>query len=143
MLSEDKEREAITWGSCPRCGYPLQFRERADTIHYGELFCGFCRQHIRWVSRKPGGKKRTSSKHKIEEVAKFHSFTRIFCFFCGRDKSGLARHESLTSDHIIPQREGGEDELSNLQILCDACHTLKNWVTTYLRKHHSPENRDD
>lgn len=28
-------------------------------------------------------------------------------------------------DHIVPKREGGTDELSNLQLLCRPCHSAK------------------
>ena len=142
MLSEDKGHEAITEGTCPRCGRPLRFRERPDTIHYGELCCVFCERHIKWMSRTPERKRQVPSKYTVEEVADFHGFSKAFCFFCGRDKIGLAKHETLTTDHIIPRSEGGEDKPSNLEILCNACHTLKNWVTTYLRKHHQVKSGD-
>ena len=141
MLSEDKKHEAITKDTCSKCGHPLRFRERPDTIHYGELCCIFCKRHIKWISRT-GRKRQVGSKYTVEEVANFHGFSKAFCFFCGRDKVSLAKHETLTIDHIIPRSEGGEDKLSNLEILCNACHTLKNWVTIYLRKHHPVESEN-
>lgn len=44
------------------------------------------------------------------------------CQHCGRvDRSG----KSLHADHIIEGQDGGSNELSNLQILCVACHLVK------------------
>jgi len=52
------------------------------------------------------------------------------CRMCGR---GQAEGASLSVDHIIPREQGGGDELTNLQTLCDACHGLKSGIETTRR----------
>jgi len=125
------------YGICEKCGYPLKFRERPDTIHHGEIYCPKCGKHVRWVpkpDKKSSGRK-TTSRYDVVAVAKHHGFEKPFCFFCGRTQEQLGTNETLTVDHILPLSEGGTDTLNNLQILCSACHQLKNWATVYLRKH--------
>lgn len=34
-------------------------------------------------------------------------------------------NSSAHTDHIVPKRQGGSDERSNLQALCSACHSAK------------------
>lgn len=49
-------------------------------------------------------------------------------------------------DHIIPKQDGGLDELSNLQVLCIACHGRKTneeqrrWKSDRLRTKDVPES---
>ncbi len=40
----------------------------------------------------------------------------------------------ITVDHIQPKAHGGTDALSNLQLLCEACHRQKT-ATERLRKY--------
>lgn len=44
------------------------------------------------------------------------------CLECLR--AGIFNH-GRNVDHIVPKSQGGGDELSNLQTLCDTCHTAK------------------
>lgn len=64
-----------------------------------------------------------------------HGYEKAFCFFCGRTKEQLGKNETLTRDHIKEVNEGGKDNINNIQILFVACHKLKNWNNTYIRKH--------
>jgi 5-methylcytosine-specific restriction endonuclease McrA len=49
----------------------------------------------------------------------FRAAARGICQCCGA--SGARQ-----VDHIVPRSRGGSDEASNLQLLCDACHSRKS-----------------
>ena len=83
------------YGICEKCGYPLKFRERPDTIHHGEIYCPKCGKHVRWVpkpDKKSSGRK-TTSRYDVVAVAKHHGFEKPFCFFCGRTQEQLGTNE--------------------------------------------------
>jgi len=121
---------------CKYCGGPLIFRLRPDTVHYGEMVCIKCGRHNYWVpAPREENTRRRTSKFSLEQVAKFHGMDKPRCFFCLRTKDQLGDHETLTIDHIVELQLGGKDSLENLQILCTACHKLKNWCRLYLNWH--------
>ena len=47
------------------------------------------------------------------------------CFYCGKHLND----ENFTIDHIIPVKQGGGDDLSNLVQCCKDCNTLKGKLT--------------
>lgn len=44
---------------------------------------------------------------------------------CQPCKANGALIEATIVDHIVPQAEGGTDDLKNLQAICDPCHQAK------------------
>lgn len=120
---------------CPICGKKLEFVETPNTVHYGKLICpehGF----VKWVPKPREDNKRVrTSRYDLKQVVEFHKMKEPRCFFCLRTKEELGTHETLTIDHIIELNQGGEDKLENLQILCSACHKLKNWARLYMNWH--------
>jgi len=122
--------------TCPYCSNPyLKVVRRPDTIHYAELRCLSCGRFIQWLPNPNQTERKKTSRYSLGDVARFHGFSVPFCFLCLRQKEDLGSNETLTIDHIIPLSNGGEDKLENLQILCSACHKLKNWVYTYVNLH--------
>lgn len=110
------------------------FLETQNLIHYGKLECPVCNKWIKWVSNPTEIRTKTSI-HKLEKVIKFYKINEPFCFFCLREQKQLGIKETLTRDHIQELDKGGKDELENLQILCSACHKLKNWCRLYINWH--------
>jgi hypothetical protein len=56
-----------------------------------------------------------------------------FCSVC-RSKSQLQVH------HITPLSKGGSNHLSNLQVLCESCHSVKHGGINFSDKNYSSEN---
>lgn len=58
-----------------------------------------------------------------------------FCSVCrSRSKSQLHVH------HITPLSKGGSNQLSNLQVLCESCHSIKHGDMNFSDKNYSSEN---
>ncbi len=127
---------------CPECKGHLIFTETPHSVHYGRLDCPTCRKFIKWVRNPEKEDKRFStSKHKLKKITEFLKLQEPMCFFCLRTKEELGEKETLTVDHILELRDGGKDTIENLQILCSACHKLKNWLRLYLNKHLKNDKR--
>lgn len=68
------------------------------------------------LNSRAGKKKRRSLDKKIfKELLRKYNFKCVFCQ--SKDK--------LSIDHIHPVSKGGNDDLSNLQILCKSCNSQK------------------
>ena len=120
---------------CPKCGKELEFILTPNSVHYGKLVC---KEHgwVKWVKNPNKENRRTkTSKYTLKDVAEYHGMDKPICFFCLRSKEQLGVNETLTIDHIVELQEGGKDDISNLQILCSACHKLKNWARLYVNWH--------
>ena len=53
-----------------------------------------------------------------------------YCVSCGKalyKREGVrSADDKLTVDHIVPQKYGGSNAISNLQPMCQKCNTNKN-----------------
>lgn len=54
------------------------------------------------------------------------------CATCGKD--GFLKRDDLQVDHVIPVCLGGKSIISNAQILCKSCHTIKTKKDVLARK---------
>ncbi len=122
---------------CPKCkGHLLFTRTQGYSVHYGRLDCPKCKKFIKWVKNpNKEERRRKTSKYEIKDIVEYHNFEEAFCFFCLRTKEQLGEKETLTIDHIKELNEGGTNGIENLQILCSACHKLKNWCRLYVNWH--------
>jgi hypothetical protein len=130
---------------CIYCGSEnLVFEKVDNTIYYGKLICGHCKRFCKWVGN-PDSKKADSlriNQKTVKDVCDFHNIKEEQCFFCQRTRNQLGVMETLTIDHIIELDKGGEDQIFNMQVLCSACHKLKNWCRLYMNWHFNKEGKN-
>ncbi len=122
---------------CRSCGNDkLRFEETPHFIHYGKMICKHCQGFCYWVKDPNTKVTNRGNKKKPSDVCEFHQIkNKEICFFCLRKKSQLGKSETLTVDHIQELNKGGEDIVENMQVLCSACHKLKNWARLYMHWH--------
>ena len=126
-----------------KCKYPgcnadetfFKITEIPNSVHYAEERCRKCNGFQRWVKNPETIGRTKTSRYKIKDILKFHNYKDEFCFFCLKIKEQLGKNETITIDHIQELDKGGEDKVENLQILCSACHKLKNWARLYTNWH--------
>lgn len=115
------------------------------SIHYAKIVCNDCKHFCGWqpFPKTEGMHRKFTASKKINDVARYHKYNTPFCFLCLRKKEQLGLYETLTIDHIHELRDGGSDSIENAQILCTACHQIKNWLRLYLNCHKKREADED
>lgn len=127
---------------CKKCGSKLNLVLTPNSIHYAALRCEL-NNHFEGWAKNPVSESinsiRTPNKADISVVSSYHCMKTPICFFCLRNKNQLGKSETLTVDHIreLSTTQDGEnlDVVQNMQILCSACHKLKNWARLYMNWH--------
>lgn len=136
MVEIDKKESEFIINKCKWCGNDrLIFKLRPDTPHYGEMRCSHCNRFCYWAKDPENEGRRRNKKETVEKVCKFHNMKENICFLCLRREEQLGKNENLTIDHIIELNKSGEDIIQNMQVLCSACHKLKNWLRLYCNWH--------
>lgn len=66
------------------------------------------------------------------KAIKLHTQQGGKCIYCERetwlfesDRNGLSSRRLATLDHVVPQSEGGTDNLRNLVMACSACNSIR------------------
>lgn len=128
---------------CKTCGSELLLKLTPQTIHYGRLDCPKCGFYA-WASNPESSKidSLRTSKKTASQVCAFHKLPEEMCFYCLRTRKELGFAETLTCDHIQELDKGGQDIIENQQVLCSACHKLKNWLRLYLHWHFKKEDNN-
>jgi 5-methylcytosine-specific restriction endonuclease McrA len=122
--------------NCNKCGNKIIKILTPESIHYAKYVCSKCYAWYGWVKSPFNEGKRPANKYNPENIMKFHKMDfEPICFFCLRNKNQLGVKETLTIDHIHELDKDGEDIIENMQILCSACHKLKNWARLYINWH--------
>ncbi len=119
------------------------FRKTPESIHYGRWDCMDCKRFICWAKNPDKPETNRKVKLKVDRVCQFHNLEEEQCFFCQRKKEQLGWNETLTVDHIKELDKGGKDKIENMQVLCTACHKLKNWARLYMNWHFNEVNEND
>ena len=144
FVSVEENNIETTFPICPICDSKLKYSKcNGDTVHYARLDCPNCNKWIRWMPNPDIKGRRGTSKFDINDVLNFHNKKNEICFLCLRRRNQLGNKETFTLDHIEELSHSGKDELGNLQILCSACHKLKNWVRLYLNWHINGDEKQD
>ena len=131
---------------CRNCGsVNLKFTRTENTIHFGRLDCSHCGIFCAWAKNpsSPRADNKRINKKEVSEVCEFHSINEEICFFCLRNRNQLGAKETLTIDHIQELDKGGFDQINNMQVLCSACHKLKNWARLYMNWHFNGKEGDN
>lgn len=91
--------------------------------HYRQLKRKWYKSHPEYEMRRSHiRRQRVSSAATHYTIAEWRKLRRDFgnvCLRCGRT-------EDLTLDHVIPLVMGGDNHISNLQLLCRTCNSWKN-----------------
>ena len=118
-----------------------------NSIHYAKIICNNCLKWLAWLPnpKSPRNNNYRISKKTVSDVIKFHGFKEEFCFLCLRTREQLGNKETLTIDHIKELKNTGEEgnNIQNMQVLCSACHKLKNWLRLYFNWHLNKRGEND
>ena len=131
---------------CDRCNGESITKLRPDTLHYAQILCEDCGKHLKWISNpdKPKTRRAGNKKNIILKICAYHGIEEPICFFCLRKKEQLGLNETLEHDHIKEIQILGKDKVNNMQVLCTACHKLKNWLRLYHNWHiHGKEGENE
>ena len=122
---------------CRSCGNDkLKFTLTPKLVHYGRQDCQHCGKFCSWVRNPELPENNRGNKKTPRQVCDFHQIEgEEICFFCLRIKEQLGIKETLTVDHIQELSKGGTDTIENMQVLCSACHKLKDWMKLYNNWH--------
>jgi len=118
----------------PGCGKNLKIKQTPDSPHEAKVTCEKC-GFRGWKAKEKNEGKRRTSKLSPRKVFQYHNQEEKRCFFCRRKKSELGLNQTFTVDHIHELNRGGQDEIENTQVLCSACHKLKNHQRRYHNWH--------
>jgi len=112
--------------SCKHCGsYSGRFTPTPETVHYGKSVCYDCGGFIDWVKNPESNSRPASHKNLVNR------FDLPYCEICLTPRELLPGRQVLEAHHIIPFKDGGTDERSNIMIVCTECHTLIEHRRTY------------
>lgn len=114
---------------CPKCKqrWEPEFSLGPFGPHWAKCKCKAC--GCVWFPPKPDVRTKRESKH-TDLVRKF---SRGYCEICGLLEVGRPAGMFFVAHHIDEYQAGGDADRSNVQILCQACHTLVHWRRTYVK----------
>ncbi len=108
-----------------------RYNRHAFCAEHRAVIAGYVGEGVRWTSGR--SKMLTNPEHEYDSRSTSSRFTRMLVFErCGRRCLGCktaqdwnAPRDTWHVDHIVPVFKGGRTKLTNLQILCRACHDKK------------------
>ena len=131
----DEQRKDCSCGYLNgRCEY-----SPAKAPHYANMRCRQCGKHHGFIPSPDANKVKRPAAHKnlVEKSGVKH------CQMCLRHRDRLVHPDTLTAHHVEEFCKGGDSDMSNLWIVCTACHSLINWTRTYLGREAKIVDADD
>lgn len=116
---------------CNHCGRndALFLRLTDGGQHYGRIECVACNDAFVTWAPKPTTRPRPIDRRKsqLDAIRSHHHPEPLYCLICLRDERELPAGTWLEAHHIVEHQDGGTDDITNLQALCNECHSLVHW----------------
>ena len=116
---------------CKRCGQndALFLRLTQDGPHYGRIECVACNDaFVDWAPRPtPRPKQQDRRKSQLDALRAHYHPEPLYCMVCLRDERTFPAGVWLEAHHILEHQDGGTNDITNLQALCNECHSLVHW----------------
>lgn len=122
---------------CRFCGCQHGWVKPTKTKHFAEIICanGDCAKHLGWMPKPKG-----SNKKRVDTKGLVKRYSPGYCQMCLRREYELPRSEALEAHLVLPKSEGGNEDQSNIWIVCSKCHSLIHHERTYLGHYKSQDS---
>ena len=122
--------------TCPTCGaVGKPYTDgQSHAAHGYKLFCSSCRRWLGWSGktkqiRTEEGERKASSQWSAKRLG----ITQ--CQSCLRTLERLGDNEALEVHHVVPIKDGGQDKLENIWVVCTTCHKEIHHRRVYFNGH--------
>ena len=134
---DDWEMKWVFVNKIPRTKLPLP--KRRAVVYRDDFTCQRCKikapirdmkEHHDWFRSPMGRGLQLNAFYLVREMILSYPFVKVLRYENPYEESTDVIFEYISSegfevDHIIPVRQGGTDEMENLQLLCRECHVEK------------------
>ncbi len=130
--------QCIICNRCPICSEKIEILEKKHIPKTKSYLCWDCQKWIGDIQANKSSiglechncasinliKNNDNKRKPIDSILRHECFKRdnYKCVECGNSN----KESILHADHILPVSQGGTDELSNLQTLCEGCNLAKS-----------------
>lgn len=123
---------------CRACGKKFivpEYVKLEKGPHGEKAVCPFCKKYLFFVAKPKNEKKK--EMRGCGKALKPADLNIGNCQMCLRTADMLGNNGVLVCHHVTEMQSGGQDERSNIWVLCSHCHSLVHHSRTYLFYHFS------